>query len=656
MRMEPVEAQKKVRRSWPVYAAALFVFLFCCLFSTRVLDGIPHINDEIGYLFQAKIFKTARLTAESPCASEFFTFPHIINNGRWYSQYPPGQPLLLLIGLLLGAPWIINPLLGAGTIILIFLVGRELFGHRTAVLASILGASSIWMLLMSSTMMAHTGCMFFLLLFLHFILQSVKKKGWGNALAAGLAWGMGFLIRPYSAGLVAFPVVLFYIHRLWPRRRETWKFVAALGFAALSMVCVLLAYNLKTNGHPLRMGYSVRYGEAHGMGFGRSGFTDFEHTPMLGAANSWNHIKDMNRHLFGWPFSSFLALLPLLAFGRLGTRDREAVLLLAGCWGVLIVGYYFYWATSVLVGARFYFEAVPGLILLSARGLVLLSKRMSGDGGAVRITRIRGIGAFILILFTVHAFGIRLPDWLHPPGNQWVYERINTDFQGTSRGIERIRDHLLPEKAVVVMKSLYHPFEYFPGYWWRSGFILNDPDLENRVVFAGYGDGGLEKLMRCLPKRSFYLLTGTVEKGILVPLDLAGGETVFGTPISLEEETRRDFRILSRPQDFFTVYSPEFRAFLDDLIARNRIDRIDVAFLFRLGREKKNSKQLQTAKFCFEAALQIEKQPKIRRRLLNQLAPCYLRTGEREAALRIFSRLEDLDDSRLFDLFPERGF
>ncbi len=648
--------RKKFRNSWPVYAAALFVFLFCGLFSTRILDGIPHINDEIGYLFQAKIFKTGRLTAESPCAGEFFTFPHIINNGRWYSQYPPGQPLLLLIGLLLGVPWIINPLLGAGTIILIFLVGRELFGHRTAVLASLLGASSIWMLLMSSTMMAHTGCMFFLLLFLYFILRSLKTKGWGNALAAGLAWGMGFLIRPYSAGLVAFPVLLFYVRRLWSRRREAWKSVVVLGLTALSMMCVFMAYNLKTNGHPLRMGYSVRYGEAHGLGFGRSGFTDFEHTPMLGAANTWNHLKDMNRHLFGWPLSSFLALLPLLAFGRLGARDREAILLLAGCWGILIIGYYFYWATSVLVGARFYFEAVPGLVLLSARGLDLIPERMAGKGGSLSLSRIRGIGAFILILFTVYAFGIRLPDWLHPQETPWYYERIDADFQGTTRAIERIRDYLLPEKSVVVMKSLYHPFEYFPGYWWRSGFILNDPSLENRVVFAGYGNGGLEKLMRCHPERSFYLLTGTVEEGILVPLSLADGETLFGAPISVEGEDREDFRILSRPQEFFTAYSPEFHAFLDDLISRNRFDRIDVAFLLHLGREYKNAKRLQAAEFCFEAALQIEKQPKIRRRILNHLAPCYLLTGEREAALRILSRLEDFDDSRIFDLFPERGF
>lgn len=647
--------QTQFRRTWPVYAAALFVFVFCCSFSILVLDGIPHINDELGYVFQAKIFKTGRLTVSSPCAVEFFRFPHVINNGRWYSQYPPGQPLLLLVGLLLGAPWIINPLLASGTILLIFLIGRELFGQRTAVLASLLGAASIWLLLMSATMMAHTSCMFFLTLFLFFTLRSDRKPGWGNILAAGLSWGAAFLIRPYTAGLMALPILFVYFRRNRPRRRA-WKKTALLGLIALAAVCVLMVYNQKTNGHPLRMGYTVRYGEAHGMGFGRAGFTDFEHTPLLGAVNTLRHLHEMHRHLFGWPISSFLALLPFLGFRRLGPKDREALLLLSGCWGVLIVGYYFYWATSIVVGARFYFEALPAVVLLSARGLELMPGQLARHLRNTTPSGVRKGMVWVLIVFTVYAFGIRFPEWLHPRGNQWYYEQYGPDFQGTSRSVEGITNLLPPGKAVVVIKMLYHPLQYFPGFWWRSGFMLNDPDLKNRIMYADYGDGGLEKLMRCHPERRFYLLYGTLESGMLVPFSLEAEKTVFGTPLEIGGEKQGALRILHHPRDFFTPYSPEFSAFLEDLYTQNRFDRVDVAFLFRQGMEHKNAKQPQAAVFCFEAALQIEKQPEIRRRLLNQLAACYLSTGEREAALRIFSRLQDRETSCLFDLFPERGF
>jgi len=86
-------------------------------------------------------------TAPSPPARESFDFPHTINNGRWYSMYPPGWPLLLALGVLVQAPWLINPILGGLTILLLFSWAR-IHGRRTGILAAILGSVSIWLLLM----------------------------------------------------------------------------------------------------------------------------------------------------------------------------------------------------------------------------------------------------------------------------------------------------------------------------------------------------------------------------------------------------------------------------------------------------------------------------------------------------------------------------
>ena len=46
-----------------VIISAFFVLLFSGIFSFFVLDHIPHIHDEIGYLFQAKIFTSGHLYA-----------------------------------------------------------------------------------------------------------------------------------------------------------------------------------------------------------------------------------------------------------------------------------------------------------------------------------------------------------------------------------------------------------------------------------------------------------------------------------------------------------------------------------------------------------------------------------------------------------------
>jgi len=83
---------------------AALVFLTTNLISLYVFNRTPHVHDEAAYNFQAKIFLKGRLYVPSPCAKEIFDFPHVVNNGRWYSQYPPGFPALLSIGYIFKAP------------------------------------------------------------------------------------------------------------------------------------------------------------------------------------------------------------------------------------------------------------------------------------------------------------------------------------------------------------------------------------------------------------------------------------------------------------------------------------------------------------------------------------------------------------------------
>jgi len=168
-----------------VFLCALFVFLFCSSFSYFILDHTPRIQDEIAYNFQAKIFLSGRLYAPSPTPAGSFDFPHVVNNGRWYAQYPPGFPLLLLLGLLIKAPWLINPILAGLSIFLFYFLGREMYGRKVGIFAAVLGSLSIWLLVLSSTMMSHTGSMFFMTLFLIFLFKSQHRPTLVNGIAAG---------------------------------------------------------------------------------------------------------------------------------------------------------------------------------------------------------------------------------------------------------------------------------------------------------------------------------------------------------------------------------------------------------------------------------------------------------------------------------------
>src|SRR4030066_2091168 len=147
--MDQTATGKKPGIPLPVIIASVFALVFCSLFSTLVFERIPHINDENAYLFQAKLFQSGRLHAPSPCGREFFDFPHIINNGKWYSIYPPGFPLLLVVGLILRSPWLINPILAALAVLLFFLLGQEIYNRSVGIIAALLAAISPWFLLMS---------------------------------------------------------------------------------------------------------------------------------------------------------------------------------------------------------------------------------------------------------------------------------------------------------------------------------------------------------------------------------------------------------------------------------------------------------------------------------------------------------------------------
>ena len=67
---------------------------------------------------------------------------------------------------------------------------------------------------------------------------------------------------------------------------------------------------------------------------------------------------------------------------------------------------------------------------------------------------------------------------------------------------------------------------------------------------------------------------------------------------------------------------------------------------------------LTRAAFCYEAALQVENDPGVRRNLLNKLLPCYQRTGQSAAAQQILAFIEkvNFDERRFYDVLPERGF
>jgi hypothetical protein len=647
---------KKIQIPWPVVVCALFVFVLTNVLSYFLFDHIPHVHDEIDYLFQAKIFKLGRLYMPSPPAKEFFDFPHIINNGRWYSQYTPGYPFLLLLGLVVGVPWILNPILAAFSIVLFYFLGKEIFNKTVGLLASILGAISIWFLLMSSTMMSHTSCMFFLTLFLLFLFRSLKNPSAANGIFAALALGMALLIRPYTSFLIAFPFLVFYTVNQLLKLKSSTKNIAAFTLIMLLVFSVLMAYNRATNGDPLRMGYIVCYGKEVLPGFGISGCYNLIHTPHQGALNTGIYLKSLNTYLFGWPSSLILVLLLLLILGSVKPGYRKKILLLLSGFICLMVGYFFYWGTVETIGPRFYFEGIPLLILLSALGFYqvprFLSSRFTKLSPGV-INRVMIVG---LIVLSAYGLFYRFPRLLWPSNPQWFYDTYAENFAGVTPKINHTIRSLPLTNAVVSMKMIHSHTPFFQHGSWASGFLFTDPDLSGEIIYARELEDGGGKLLEAYPEREHYIYFGTLKKGFLIPRKIEANRILYGKPIHSSEGDRKDIELLMDPLDLYQVYSPDFKIFLEEIYSQNDLLRVDTSFLIRSGHLFKDSGDYRKAAFFYEAALQLEQNPENRYEALNNLSLCYYNLGKGTDAKKIFTALNDRDKPRLFHLFPERGF
>ncbi len=348
-----------------------------------VFEAMPHIEDEFANYFQAQIFASGRLWVPSPAQPGSFLVPFAIDmNGRRFAKYPPGFTAALALGVMLNVPWLVNPLIGVLTLLVLYATGRQLFNAETGLLASLLGLLSPMFLGLSSTLLAHAFSACCLLLFTWFYIQISGsrfhipnskfqiKSILMNSTLGGIALGLAALTRPYTALVYVLPFVLLALWQLGRTRRwSLFGAFAALGLASGAMVIVLLLYGRALTGeytvnlYPLLWPYDrIGFGPGHGV-------LPQGHSVDIALKNALVDLQDLSTQLLGWPYLSWLPALLGLA---LPPRRRVEWALVAP-FIVIVAAYGAYWIQgSSLYGPRYYYEALPLLWLLAARGLLKL--------------------------------------------------------------------------------------------------------------------------------------------------------------------------------------------------------------------------------------------------------------------------------------------
>lgn len=488
-----------------LFLSVLFAFAFILtnLGSFFIFEHIPHIQDSIDQVFHGKIFLLGKLTVPSPEPREFFDFTHMINDGKWYSEYPPGHSLLMSFGHIFHVPWLINPLFGSLCVVLLYFIGKEIYSERIGRLSAVLGAISPFLIFMSSEFMNHTTMLFFVELFLlGFVrmmkccslrskLRPEKRKRLIDAAVAGLALGYALNIRPLTAIAVGVPFAIYAIFKLIQllgRSRKEMFRLGTLCLVALTMFAVmtgcLMGFNYLTNGDPFLFAYTVLHGEKHNPGFGHSGWGE-PHTPQRGLTQTLNNLNALNKYLFEIPIPALIFAVLALASPKANVWD----LLLIGYASSMSFAYFFYWFQDWCFGPRFMFSSTAAFVLLTARGITALPQIAKELFGIANERKVKGWIAVVLILCFSLGFASNLPTLVNTYSNN--YWGVNGQVLKTVKKMEL-------KNAVIFVKSYY-----------GSVFAANSPLLNSDVIYVK--ELGKEKnaeLMRKFPTRQFFIADG----------------------------------------------------------------------------------------------------------------------------------------------------
>lgn len=477
---------------------ALFVTLVCLAFNATLFGGIPHVHDSVAQYFQAKVFANGAFAAPVPDRLPFFDRVFLLAvEDRWFSIYPPGHALIVSLGFLMSAPWLINPALAAASVPLLYLLAAQLFNRPTARLAALLWALSPFHLFMGAEYMNHTTALVFILIFFVSMLAALgqSKQSRIAAASAGFAFAFAAITRPLSALALGVAAIVFASARL--SRTKTAPLSLALFFflGALAPVVFSVVMNLNTTGDAFVSGYQ-RYFGGSPLGFGeRPWGTEplahgvanvVYHTPMRGLANTFCNFNALNLHLFGWPIASLTFAFAL--FMPWSARKRDDWFCLAGAMA-MPAAYYFYFYQDYCFGPRFYYESAPFWVLLSARGIL-----EAVSAGPTLLRAPASVCRAVIALLLASLFAISI-------STTWValIREYGDDYWGVRRETAQIvRDRLGDKPALVFV-------EY--DYDYNAVFNSLDPWLERGPIFAlDLGEETNRDLMRAYPDRPVYRL------------------------------------------------------------------------------------------------------------------------------------------------------
>jgi hypothetical protein len=498
---------------------AVTVTIVCALLAYLSYERHPHVPDEVVYLYHARYFARGMLTMPLPPVPDAFNLDLMtFEPTRWYSPVPPGWPAVLAIGAFFGAAWLVNPILNGINVVLAYALLGEVYGRRTARLASLLLACSPWFLLMGMNFMTHTLTMTAALVAGLGVarLRRMEAVPWVWVLAAGAGIGTLALIRPLEGLVVAVLLGLWGLGGQTRDRLRRFAPVAVIAVVSMTVASISFPYNRALAGDALTfplMAYTDSiYGVGtNALGFGSNrglGWPGLDPFPGHGVVdvlvNGNLNAFQVNTELLGWAVGSALPILLLLALGPVRRTDAWMVIVI----GAIVAVHSLYWFSGGPdFGARYWYLILVPCIALAARGIESLALRVdAAPSGDARVPAAAlALCAAVLITFLPWR---AIDKYFHYRNMRPDVRRL-TEADGFGRSLVFVRGARHPDYASA---AIYNPIDLsadVPIFVWDRG-----PEIARRVLEA-------------FPGRTIHILDGPTRTG--------GGFRVVGRDVPPDE-------------------------------------------------------------------------------------------------------------------------
>ncbi|MEZ5428819.1 MAG: glycosyltransferase family 39 protein [Pyrinomonadaceae bacterium] len=512
-------AEEKERPGLDKFAlfSALWIVLIAGALSYFVYQVHPHVPDETQYFFQAKNMAAGQLTSKAPLVPEAFSMYMVPSrDARWYGIFPPAFPVMLAIGLKLGAVWLVNPLLAGLCVLLAYLFFQEIYSLRFARIGVLLLCCSPWFIFMAMSFMSHIFLLACSLGAAVLLARSLRKEKIGYAFGAGLMVGIVSLIRPLDGLLVA---VLLGFWALIKCRTWTMRFLtgACLTVGTIITGALVLPYNKAITGDPMLLPMNAYYTkyfwkDVMALGFGANRGLDWGldafpgHSPLEAMVNAALNTFSLNIELLGWATGSLLLAVCFLFSGRMKRKDLWAPVVIVAVLG----SYSFYWYSGGPdFGARYWFLIIIPLIALTVRAVEFL-------GDAIRENRETQVNARVMTAVLLLC-GITLVCYI-----PWRALDKYYHYLGMQPGVERLARQNDFGRSLVLIRGQEHPD-------FQSAWIYNPLDFEGDApVYAWDKNPEIrQKLLQNYKDRQVWIVNG--------PTLTNGGYQIVRGPVSADQ-------------------------------------------------------------------------------------------------------------------------